>query len=112
MLILIVHWLISALSLIIVAHLVPGFIVEGFGTALIAAVVVGFVNATLGFALKVVTLPLTVLSFGVFLFVVNALMLRFAASLVPGFVVQGFGPAFLGAIVLSLVNLVLRHVFL
>ena len=105
---LIVHWLLSALSLLIVAHVVPGFVVRGFGTALIASLVIGLVNATLGFVLKILTLPITILSFGLFLIVINALMLKLAAALVPGFVVEGFLPALLGAIVLSLVSFVLR----
>jgi len=106
--VLIVHWLLSALSLLIVAYLVPGFEIRGFGTALVAAVVIGLVNATLGFVLKILTLPLTIVSFGLFLIVINALMLGFAAMLVPGFSVDGFGAALLGAIVLSLVSFVLR----
>lgn len=109
MLILIVHWFLSALSLIVVAHIVPGFEVRDFGTALIASVVIGLVNATLGLILKILTLPLTIVTFGLFFLVINALMLRFAAFLVPGFVVHYFWSAFFGAIVLSLVNFVLRH---
>ena len=104
----IAHWLLSALSLVIVAHIVPGFSVRGFGSALIAALVVGLVNATLGFFLKVLTLPLTFLTLGLFLIVINALMLKLAAALVPGFSVQGFLPALLGAIVLSVVSFVLK----
>ncbi|HEY3303780.1 MAG TPA: phage holin family protein [Candidatus Binatia bacterium] len=105
---LIVHWLLSALSLLLVAHLVPGFQVRGFGTALIAAVVIGLVNATLGFVLKILTLPLTIVTFGSFLLVINAIMLKLAAALVPGFEVYGFLPALLGAIILSVISLVLR----
>jgi putative membrane protein len=104
----IAHWFLGALSLLIVAHVVPGFNVRGFGAALIAALVVGLVNATLGFMLKILTLPLTFLTFGLFLIVVNALMLKLAAALVPGFSVHGFLPAILGAIVLSLVNFALK----
>jgi putative membrane protein len=106
--ILIVHWLLSALSLLVVAYLVPGVEIRSFGTALVAAVVIGLVNATLGFVLKILTLPLTIVTFGLFLIVINALMLSFAAMLVPGFSVDGFGAALLGAIVLSLVSFVLR----
>jgi putative membrane protein len=106
--VLLLNWLLSALSLMIVAYVIPGFQVRGFGTALIAALVIGLANATLGFVLKIVTLPLSILTFGIFLVVINALMLRFAAVFVPGFVVHGFGAAFLGAIVLSLISLVLR----
>ena len=109
MLYLLTNWFLSALSIVIVAHLIPGFHVRGFGTALIAAVVIGLVNATIGILVKLLTLPLTIVTFGLFLFVVNALMLLFASALVPGFVVAGFLPAFFGAVVLSIINMVLRH---
>ncbi len=105
---LLLNWLLSALSLIIVANLIKGIEVSGFGTALIAAIVIGLVNATLGFFLKLVTFPLTILTLGLFWLIINALMLKFAAALVPGFRVHGFLPAFLGAIVLTIVNTVLR----
>jgi putative membrane protein len=107
---LLLHWLISAVSLLIVAYIIPGIEVRGFGTALIAALVIGLVNATLGLILKILTLPLTLLTFGLFLFVINALMLQLASYLVPGFAVSGFWSAFFGAIVLSLVSMVLRSV--
>ncbi len=105
---LVINWLSSALSLLIVAHVVPGFHISGIRAALIAAVVVGLVNATLGLFLKIITFPLTLLTLGIFWFVINALMLQVAAAFVAGFTIQGFLPAFVGAIVLSLVNLVLR----
>ena len=106
--ILIVHWFLSALSLLLVAHIVPGIELRGFGTALVAALVFGLVNATLGFILKILTLPLTIVTFGLFLFVINAVMLKLAAALVPGFAVEGFVPALLGAIILSAISFVLR----
>lgn len=109
MLYLITNWFLSALSIVIVAQLIPGFQVRGFGTALIAAVVIGLVNATIGIVVKLLTLPLTIVTFGLFLFVVNALMLLFASALVPGFVVAGFLPAFFGAVVLMIINSVLRQ---
>ena len=105
-----VNWLLSALSLMIVAHVVRGFDVTGFTAALLAALVIGLVNATVGVFLKVVTFPLTLLSLGVFWFAINALMLKLASAFVPGFSIQGFLPAFFGAIVLSLVNLFLKIV--
>jgi len=105
---LLVNWLLSAVSLIIVAAIVPGIEIAGFGTALIAAVVIGLVNATLGFFLKIVTFPLTLLTLGAFLIVINALMLKAAAALMTGFRVKGFVPAILGAILLSLVHMLLR----
>ena len=72
MLRLIVHWLLSALALVIVAHIVPGFYVSGIKAALIAALVIGFINATLGAFLKLITLPLTIVTLGIFWFVINA----------------------------------------
>jgi len=108
MLNLILNWILSALSLMIVAHVIRGFDVTGFGAALLAALAIGLVNATLGLFLKVVTFPITLLSLGVFWFVINALMLKLVSVFVPGFTIQGFLPAFFGALVLSLVNLFLK----
>jgi putative membrane protein len=105
---LILHWILSAVALMIVAHIVPGIAVRGFGWALVAAVVIGLVNATLGSFLKLVTLPLTLLTLGLFWLIINALMLRVASWIVPGFVVMGFWPAFWGAILLALLNVVIR----
>ncbi|HZD31730.1 MAG TPA: phage holin family protein [Candidatus Angelobacter sp.] len=108
---LLLNWLLSAIALLIVSYLVPGFHVVGFKEALIAAVVIGLINATLGVILKVITLPITLLTLGIFWWVVNACMLMLASRfLAPGFMVSGFFAAFLGAIVLSLVNVVLRKV--
>jgi len=107
---LIVNWLLNALSLMIVAHVVRGFEVTGITAALIAALVIGLVNATIGAFLKIVTFPLTLVSLGLFWFVINALMLEFASVFVSGFRIEGFVPAFFGAIVLSLVNMVLRAI--
>ena len=107
---LLINWLLSALSLIVVAHVIRGFDVSSFGTALIAALVIGLVNATVGLFLKIVTFPLTLMTLGIFWFVVNAFMLKLAAALVTGFTIQGFLPAFFGAIVLSIVNVFLRFV--
>ena len=108
MLKLIVNWIISALALIVVSNLVGGFYVTSFTAALIAAVFIGFVNATLGLFLKIITFPLTLVTFGVFWFVINAIMLELVAGFVPGFRFEGFAPAFIGGIVLSLVNLVFK----
>ena len=106
---LLINWLLSALSLFLVAQVVPGFAVSGVPAALLAAIVVGLVNSTLGLFLKIVTFPLTCLTLGLFWFGINALMLELASGLAPGFTVAGFGPAFAGAIVLSLVNLLLKY---
>jgi putative membrane protein len=105
---LLLHWLLSSVSLFIVAYLFPGIEVVGLGSALLAPIVIGLVNATIGFVLKILTFPLTLLTFGIFLLVINALMLQLASFLVPGFYVAGFWSAFFGAIVLSIVSTVLR----
>lgn len=107
---LLAHWVLSALCLLLVSRFVPGFVVRGFGTALLAAVVIGLVNGTLGLLLKLVTLPLTLITFGLFWLVINAAMLELASLLVPGFVLRGFGPAFWGGVILSLLNLVVRQI--
>ena len=108
MLDLLIHWFISAASLMIVAFLFPGIQLQGFGTALIAPIVIGFINATLGLVFKLFTLPLTVLTLGFFWLVINALLLQLAAALVPGFFIAGFWSAFFGAIVLSVVSSILN----
>jgi len=105
----VLSWVLTALTFLGIAHLVTGFRVAGFGTALVAAAVFGLVNSTLGVLLKLLTFPLTLITFGLFLIVINALMLRLASVFVPGFDVTGFGPAFLGALLLAAVNAILRH---
>ena len=105
---LLLHWLLSALALLVVAYFVPGFVLTGIVAALIAAAVVGLLNATVGLVLKVLTLPLTILTLGIFWFIVNALVLELASAVVPGFYIRGFGAAFLGAIVLAVVNMIFR----
>ncbi len=105
---LLLHWLISAASLMIVAYIFPGIQLRGLGAALIAPIVIGLINATIGLILKIVTFPLTILTLGLFWLIINALMLQLAAALVPGFYVTGFLSAFFGGIVLSIVSMILR----
>jgi putative membrane protein len=105
---LLLHWILSALAVWIVAHIVPGISVSGPVAALIAAAVIGLVNATLGMLLKILTFPLTILTLGLFWFVINALMLELAAALVNGFYVRNFVAALIGAVMLSLVSSVLQ----
>ena len=105
---LLLRWLVSAILLLVVSHLVPGFEVANLRSALIAALVIGLVNATLGFFLKIITFPLTLVTFGIFLLVINALMLMFVSGLVRGFVVRGFAPAFWGALLLALLGMLTR----
>jgi putative membrane protein len=105
---LLVRWIISAVLLLVVSRLVPGFEVDGLRSALIAALVIGLVNATLGVFLKIVTFPLTLVTLGLFLLIINAMMLLFASSFVRGFIVHGFVPAFWGALLLSLLGMITR----
>ncbi|MGA8761973.1 MAG: phage holin family protein [Candidatus Sulfotelmatobacter sp.] len=106
---LLLNWILSGLAVWIVAHVVPGISVSGIREALIAALVIGFINATIGALLKILTFPLTLLTLGLFWFVINALMLKLASALLsPGFRVEGFLAAFFGAIVLSLVQMLLK----
>src|ERR1700685_4435041 len=105
------HWVLSALAVWIMSRVVPGIYVSGPVAALIAALVIGFINATIGLLLKILTFPLTLLTLGLFWLVINALMLELASALLaPGFQVHGFLAAFLGAILLSLVNMVLKGI--
>jgi putative membrane protein len=97
-----IHVLVVAVLLLIVARIVPGIEVAGFGHALIAALVLGVVNALVRPVLILLTLPITVITLGLFLLVINALMLRLAAALVSGFEVKGFWPALWGSILLTL----------
>jgi putative membrane protein len=105
---LLLNWVLSALAVWIVSQVVPGIHVNSAMTALIAALVIGLVNATIGFLIKVLTFPLTLITLGLFWFVINALMLELASVLVRGFEVHGFLAAFIGAIVLSIVSSILH----
>jgi len=106
---LLINWVLSALAVWIMSRLVPGISVSGPVAALVAALVIGLINATIGVLLKILTFPLTLLTLGLFWFVINALMLELASALLaPGFQVRTFTAAFVGAIVLSLVNMLLK----
>ena len=103
----ILHWLLSGVSLIIVANILPGIEVDGFGAALIAAFVIGLVSATVGIILKIIFLPFILLTLGIVYFLINGLMLKLAAAIVPGFRVNGCLPAVLGSVLLTLVDYLL-----
>jgi len=110
MLKLLLHWLLSAIALIVVSRLVPGFVVNGLEPALVAALVIGLLNATVGLLLKIITFPLSILTLGLFLLVINGMMILVASSLVRGFNVYGMVPAFWGAVVLAILGLFFRRV--
>lgn len=106
MLMLLARWIINAAALLLVAYLYPGVSVESFATALVAALVLGLVNAFVRPILVILTLPVTLLTLGLFLFVINALLFWLVAELVPGFRVTGFGAALLGSILYSVITLI------
>jgi putative membrane protein len=105
MLRLLLHWVLNAVALLIVAHFVRGFVVSSLTSALIAVIVIGLLNATFGLILKVITLPLGILTFGIFFLVINAIVLKFASAVVPGFQVLTFGAAFWGALALAILHM-------
>lgn len=105
---LLVRWLVNAISLWIVTQIVPGVHARNFTTALVAALVIGLLNATLGLFLKILTFPLTILTLGIFLIVINALMLELAAAVIKGFEVTTWSAAFIGALLLSIVSTLLH----
>jgi putative membrane protein len=105
---LLVKWLLSAAALLAVAHLYSGVVVQSFTAALLAALVIGLLNALLRPVLVVLTLPVTVLTLGLFLFVINALMFYWAASLLDGFQVRSFGAALIGSLIYTVLGLVIN----
>ena len=104
---LIVRWLLLAAALLLVAYLYPGVTIRSFGSAMIAAFVIGLLNTLLRPLLVLLTLPVTVLTVGLFLFVINALMFYFAAGLLDGFHVNGFIAALIGSLIYSLCGMVI-----
>ena len=103
----IVRWLLLAAALLLVAQLYPGVQVTSFSAALIAALVLGLFNALLRPLLVLLTLPVTLITLGLFLFVINALMFYFAASVLEGFQVSGFLAALIGSLIYSLCGVVI-----
>ena len=102
-----IRWLLLAAALLLVANIYSGVVVTSFGSALIAALVLGLFNALLRPLLVLLTLPVTVLTLGLFLFVINALMFYFAASVLDGFNVTGFAAALIGSLLYSLCGMVI-----
>ncbi|GAB4390149.1 MAG: phage holin family protein [Thermodesulfovibrionales bacterium] len=103
----IINWLVSALAVFIAAYLLPGVTVSGFLAALVTALILGLVNAFLRPVLLVLTLPLTVLTLGLFALVINALLIMLTSAIVPGFDVRNFWWALLFSVVLSVINMAL-----
>jgi putative membrane protein len=104
---LLIKWFVHAISLLIVAYIVPGFHVAGFKSAVIAALVIGLVNGTLGAVIRFFTWPFRVLTLGLLTWVISALMLWLSTQFVDGFSISGFVPAMLGSLALAVVSTVL-----
>jgi len=104
MLNILIDWCISALVILVVAYILPGVTVSGFFVALVVALVLGLINALVRPVLIVLTLPITVFTLGLFIFVINALLIMLAAAMVPGFIVSSFWWALLFSLILSIAN--------
>ena len=96
-------WILNAIALLAVTYLLPSIQISGFGTALLAALVLGFINTLVRPILAILTLPITVLTLGIFYLVLNGLLFWLASALLPGFQVQGFVPAMVGAILYGVI---------
>jgi putative membrane protein len=107
---LLLKWVLGALALLAVTYVVPGFRVDSLPTALVAVVVIGFLNMTLGLLLKVVTFPFAILTLGLIYLVINALILMLASRITSGFHIASFGAAVIGALVLAVVHMIIEAV--
>jgi putative membrane protein len=106
----IVSWLLSALALWIVAQIIPGIQVRGFSDALLATIVIAIVNTIIGPVLKFFAWPFIFVTLGLFLIVINAILLKLASLITPGFKVRGFLSAIAGSLVLTILTSILRRV--
>jgi putative membrane protein len=109
---LVLRWLVSALALLITAYVVPGFKVKNFSGALIASMIIGLANMTVWWVLFVLTLPATILTLGLFVFVVNAVVLRMCAAILRDFDITNWFSAIAGAVVLSFVGSLLHYLII
>jgi putative membrane protein len=103
-----ISWVISTIAILIVAEIIPGIRLAGLGSAIIAAAILGFLNALVKPVLIILTLPLTIVTLGLFLFVLNALMFQLAGMFISGFHVDSFWAALLGSIVVSIISYILH----
>lgn len=109
---LLARWFVSALALLLAAYLVPGIEIAGFYSALVVALILGLINAIIRPVLIILTLPITLLTLGLFTLIINALLFWFVSLFVRGFTVHGFTAAFMGALVISVVSWIMnRFVF-
>ena len=106
----IVHWAVSAIALLVTAKIMPGWTVKGFGSAMIAAAVIGVADAVIWPILIVLTLPINILTLGLFTFVVNGAVLKICAAVLDGFDIDGWLSAIFGALILTIVSTIFHYV--
>lgn len=104
-------WVLSAAGIFFTSKLVSGFEIKSFGSAMLASLLVGFLNMILRPILLLLTLPVNILTLGLFTFVVNAIVLRIAASMLKNFNIKGWGPGILGAFILAVINILIFMLF-
>lgn len=108
---LVLRWLLGAAALMLIAYYVPGIQVASFYSALVAALILGLINALIRPLIILFTLPINILTLGLFTLVINALMFWLASSVVKGFFVAGFWPAFWGALLMCVISWVVNSLF-
>jgi putative membrane protein len=104
------HFLVVAATFIVLSRVLPGFHVNGWGAAIFGAIILAVVNAIIRPILFVVTLPITILTFGLFLLIVNAIVLKITSAIVPGLGIDGWGPAIIGGIVFSIIGMIWKAI--
>lgn len=104
MLSVLIHWVVTALLLVLIANVMPGFVIQDFGVAMVVALLLGLVNVTIKPVVTLLTLPLNIVTLGLFSLVINALMMALVAWFVPGFAISNFWAAFVGALLLALAS--------
>ena len=107
----VIRWLVTTIAVLVAAHLIPGISYDGWGTLLGASLLLGIINAFVRPILLLLSLPFIIITMGLFIFVINALLLLLVSQIVPAFQVAGFWSAFFGAIIISLVSWILSSFF-
>lgn len=105
-----ISWIVTTLAILVVTHVIPGVRVSSLGAAIFAAAILGILNALVRPILVILTLPLTIVTLGLFLFVINALMFQLAGAIVPGFHVDSFWSALLGSLIVSIIAYIVSSV--
>ncbi len=110
MLNILIKWILNAVTLIVIAYIVPGFHISSFYTALILVILLGIINITIKPVLLILTLPINILTLGLFTFIINGLLLLFLSSIIKGFNIDGIWPAILASILISILNFFMHQI--